>query len=309
MSRVEAVALIGHGEVGAMLARDLQAAGVPDIRAFDLKFLDARDKLTDDARALSPAIACASAAEAVAEAGLVFSAVTAAQTVEAAKSVVSGILSGAYFVDLNSASPGARRAAAAAIDGAGGRYVEAAVMSAITPRGIKSPILLGGPHAADFLAFAAPFGMAAQVYSPEIGRASAAKLCRSVLIKGLEALLTESLMAARHYGVERDVIDSLADMLPLPDWNKTASYMIGRSGQHGRRRAEEMREAAETVAEAGIAPLLSTAIARRQDLTASLVPAELAADTKRPLLDLLDLLLDGRDPVDVEPIPAHTVRR
>jgi len=309
MSPLESVALIGHGEVGAMLARDLQAAGVSTIRAFDLKFLDKRGKLTDEAHALSPATACISAAEAVADAELIFSAVTAAQTVEAAKSVLGAIRAGAFFVDLNSASPGARRAAAAAIDGAGGRYVEAAVMSAIAPRGIKSPILLGGPHAADFVAFAAPFGLAARVYSPEIGRASAAKLCRSVLVKGLEALLTESLMAARYHGVERDVIESLTDMLPLPDWEKTASYMIGRSVQHGRRRGEEMREAAVTVAEAGIVPLLSESIARRQDLTSTLLPASASAGAKRPLLDLLDLLLDARDAVDADPIPAHNHHR
>ena len=68
MSPVKSVALIGHGEVGAILARDLQAAGVPDIHAFDLNFLDQRGKLTDEARALSTATACASAAESAAPA-------------------------------------------------------------------------------------------------------------------------------------------------------------------------------------------------------------------------------------------------
>ncbi len=60
------------------------------------------------------------------------------------------------------------------------------------------------------------------------------KLCRSILTKGIEALLTESLMAARRYGVEADVLASLGDMLPLPDWTKTANYMVSRSVRHGR---------------------------------------------------------------------------
>ena len=89
-----------------------------------------------------------------------------------------------------------------------------------------------------------------------------------MVIKGVEALLTESLLAARHYGVEQVVLDSLSDLLPLPNWNKTAQYMISRSLEHGSRRAEEMREAARTVEEAGVAGLMSRAIAERQDWAA-----------------------------------------
>jgi 3-hydroxyisobutyrate dehydrogenase-like beta-hydroxyacid dehydrogenase len=131
-------------------------------------------------------------------------------------------------------------------------------------------MLLGGPHARDFLAAAEGLGFrGASAYSEVVGQAAATKLCRSVMIKGVEALLTESLLAARRYGVEQVVLDSLSDLLPLPDWNKTAQYMISRSLAHGTRRAEEMREAARMVAEAGVAPLMSEAIAERQDRAAA----------------------------------------
>ena len=135
-------------------------------------------------------------------------------------------------------------------------------------------MLLGGPHAGKVLPDLRALGFAgAQVYSETIGRAAATKLCRSVMIKGIEALLTESLLAARHYGVEDEVLSSLSDLLPLPDWRATAHYMVGRSLEHGTRRAEEMREAARTVAEAGIAPMMSEAIAQRQDWAAAYRPA------------------------------------
>ncbi|MDE2053016.1 MAG: DUF1932 domain-containing protein, partial [Gammaproteobacteria bacterium] len=88
---------------------------------------------------------------------------------------------------------------------------------------------------------------------------------RSVMIKGLEALLTESLLAARHHGVDSAVLESLHDLLPAADWQRLADYMIGRSQQHGRRRGEEMREAALAVSEAGVEPLMSLACAARQD--------------------------------------------
>ena len=80
-------------------------------------------------------------------------------------------------------------------------------------------------------------------------------MCRSVIVKGLEALLAESLLTARRHGVEEAVLASLPDLFPVGDWRKLARYMISRSLQHGRRRAEEMREAARTVAEAGVEPL------------------------------------------------------
>lgn len=249
------VALIGFGEVGRTLAQDL--AGKAELAAWDIAFAPAHPGVR----------AATSAPDAVRGAELIISAVTADQDLAAARSV--GPLNGPFFLDLNSCSPGQKVASAEAIHAAGGRYVEAAVMSPIGPKRIASPMLLGGPHARDFLAAADGLGFTgATAYSEIIGQAAATKLCRSVMIKGVEALLTESLLAARHYGVEQVVLDSLSDLLPLPDWNKTAQYMISRSLEHGTRRAEEMREAARTVEEAGVAGLMSRAIAERQDWAA-----------------------------------------
>ncbi len=186
---------------------------------------------------------------------LVLCAVTAANDLAAARSVVPGLARGTFYVDLNSASPGTKARAAAIIEDAGGRYVEAAVMTPFPPKRIASPMLLGGPHAEAFAARAAPLGFQAKVFSPEIGKASATKMCRSVMIKGIEALLME--VDADGAGItasEATVLDSLSDLLPVGDWEKLARYMISRSLEHGTRRAEEMREVANTVREAGVVP-------------------------------------------------------
>jgi 3-hydroxyisobutyrate dehydrogenase-like beta-hydroxyacid dehydrogenase len=272
MSALTRVTLIGFGEVGARLAEDL--AGKAEIAVWDI----------NPARLASPkgVRAATSAVDAVQDAELIVSAVTAARDLEAAQSVAAGIAPGAFYLDLNSCSPAQKRASAQAIDGAGGRYVEAAVMSPIDPKRIASPMLLGGPHAQVFLQQGRALGFTGAEYCSEvIGKAAATKLCRSVMIKGVEALLTESLLSARHYGVEQEVLDSLSNLLPLPDWNATAHYMISRSVEHGVRRAEEMREAARTVDEAGVEPLMSYAIAERQDWAAdfksSLAEEDLAA--------------------------------
>ena len=119
-------------------------------------------------------------------------------------------------------------------------------MTPIHPRGIGSPMLLGGAHAAPFLERAAPLGFKAKVFSTTLGQAAAVKMCRSVIINGVEALLTESMLAARHYGVEKPVLDSRSVFCRRCDWDKIARYFISRSLEHGVRRAEEMREAAKT---------------------------------------------------------------
>lgn len=260
-----AVALIGLGEVGTVFAEDLRARGVTDIRAWDTAFADpaSRASLNASALGLSPA---GSAAEAVAGATLVLSAVTAMNCVSAASSAAAAIAPDAWFFDLNSSSPGHKRESAALVDGAGGRYVEAALMAPIEPRRLMSPFLLGGRHAAVFHAeTAGALGLgAARVGNDVVGVAAATKLCRSVVIKGLEALLTESLLSARHYGVEREVLDSLSNILPEADWDAIAGYFMSRSLQHGARRAEEMEEAAATVAEAGVTPWMAAATVERQ---------------------------------------------
>jgi 3-hydroxyisobutyrate dehydrogenase-like beta-hydroxyacid dehydrogenase len=254
---VTAIGLIGFGEVGSIFARDLMAKGA-GVRAYDIRPVSAPDGV----------VLCASAVEATAGCAAVFIAVTAGSTLDATCSLAGGLAHGPLVIDVNSVAPAAKREASAIVEAYGGRYVEAAVMSSVPPKGLATPMLLGGPHAKATIDLMAPFGMNLKVYAEEIGGASSVKMCRSVLIKGLEALLTESMLAARHYGVEKDVLASLGDTLPHPDWEKQARYMISRALLHGRRRAEEMREVARTVEAAGITPLLSSAIAQRQDWAA-----------------------------------------
>jgi 3-hydroxyisobutyrate dehydrogenase-like beta-hydroxyacid dehydrogenase len=253
---------------------------------FDVKFGDADSG--PSRAAVGPWRAAPSSPDAVRGAQLVISAVTAEQGLQAAEATAAGIEPGAFYVDVNSVSPGVKRASAEAINAAGGRYVEAAVMTAVPPHRIKSPMLLGGPHATAFLEIAQPLGFNARVYSTDYGKASAVKMCRSVMIKGMEALITESLLTARRLGVEDDVLASLGETLPVPDWEAFARYMLTRSLQHGKRRAEEMREVARTVAEAHIDPLMSSSIAERQDIAARLGQG---VDLKADLDGILDALL------------------
>ncbi len=285
MKNTPRFAIIGYGEVGQILAADLLKAGAQPVGVYDVKF---DDPASIPSRAIAePFHAAASAAASVQHAQLIISSVTAANGLAAAQSVLAGIQPGTFFVDLNSVSPGVKRHAAQLINAAGGRYVEAAVMTSVPGKRIASPMLLGGPDAAAFLEMATPLGFDAKVYSTELGKASAVKMCRSVLIKGMEALFTESLLTARRLGVEKDVIASLQDTIET-DWETLAGYMIMRSLQHGKRRAEEVREVARTVAEAGVPAVMAPAIAQRQDLS---WPLGLNVNLKGSLYELLDQTL------------------
>jgi len=160
-------------------------------------------------------------------------------------------------------------------------------MSPIAPKRIGSPILLGGPHAGEFQSIAASLGFSGvTVYSERIGPASATKMCRSIIIKGIESILSESMLTARHYRVEGDVLESLGDLFPGIDWPELTRYMMSRSIEHGARRAEEMREVAATVSDAGVTPLMSSACAERQDLAASFKD-ELHHEVLEELLDAI----------------------
>ena len=266
------IALIGYGEVGRILAEDLRAAGEA-VSAFDIKLHSLAGEPMREHALLHGVVLADSHAEAVRGAGLVISAVTASQAVAVASACAPALAKGAYFLDFNSASPGAKVHAAGIVDAAGGHYVEGAVMTSVPPYRIKVPLLLGGPHAVALLPLLTERGFAARVASDRLGVASATKMCRSVMIKGLEAMVIESFATARHYGVEDAVIASLQETFPGIDWEKQASYFFQRVIEHGRRRSEEVHEVAETVREAGLTPWSAAGTAERQAWVADLADA------------------------------------
>jgi 3-hydroxyisobutyrate dehydrogenase-like beta-hydroxyacid dehydrogenase len=273
------VALIGYGEVGRILGAALAKAGVGAVVAFDVLIDDASWAAGARARATRDGVTLASDANgAVADCAFVISAVTAAASVLAAEQIASSCRSGAFVLDLNSASPRTKTLCAEAVERAGGRYVEAAVMSSVPPHGIRVPMLLGGPYATALQPALAKLGFAAEVGSESYGVVSAIKLCRSVMVKGMQALAVESLLAARRYGVEREVLASLAETFPGFDWERHATWSWHRILEHGPRRTEEMREAAVTLGDAGLDPRMAQAIADLESWMASLrADGELAA--------------------------------
>jgi len=264
------IGLVGYGEVGRILAEDLRKQDVK-VAAYDIKLRSdqAGGALRDHAAAHGVALT-SSHSDLVAQSDFIVSAVTASQAVPVAQACGPAVKHGAWFLDFNSASPGAKQRAAALIDGGGGRYVEGAVMTSIPPKRIKVPLLLGGAGAETLAPLLVELGFDAKVASTKLGVASAVKMCRSVMIKGLEAMVIESFTTARAYGVEDAVLASLTETFPGIDWEKQGAYFFQRVIEHGRRRSEEVLEVAETVREAGLTPWSAQGTAERQAWVADL---------------------------------------
>ena len=276
-------AFIGFGEAAQHISRGLQGQGAQMAGAYDILFdmPDAGGAKGDAVRAAlaeRSIPAAATNAEAIRGADIVVSAVTAKQVAAAAGATAPHMKAGQIFLDINSASPGAKREAAKAVAASGADYVEAAVMSNVPPHGHRVPMFLAGKKADAAAALMTPFGMDVTVVGPEIGQASSIKMIRSVMVKGLEALFVESLTAAHRAGVVDKVIESLGESFPGMDWRGKAGYHLGRVALHAARRADEMEEVAETLRDIGIPPTMAEATARQLRMCADMGLREMFRD-------------------------------
>jgi 3-hydroxyisobutyrate dehydrogenase-like beta-hydroxyacid dehydrogenase len=256
------IALIGFGEAAQAFVHGMAAS----VSAYDRKTdADAtRPAKLAEAAALNIALASTNAG-ALAGAPLVLSLVTADQALAAAEESARGITAGALFCDMNSVSPDTKRDAAARIEAAGARYVDVAVMAPVYPLRRDVPLLVAGPHATDAAAALAALGFGrVRALDGEVGQASAIKMIRSVMVKGLEALTAECLLAAEAAGVRDEVIASLDASERARPWTERGDYNLDRMMVHGLRRAEEMAEVVRTLDALGTGAAMSRGTAERQ---------------------------------------------
>ncbi|BCA37543.1 NAD(P)-dependent oxidoreductase [Kluyvera ascorbata] len=255
------IAFIGFGEAGGILASELAAQH--QVVIWDSK-LGGGEREAMLAKADQAGVQVAdSLAQALDGAAWVFSTVTAGSALEVAQQSAALMQAGQYFLDLNSVAPDTKRQAAQAFSP--GVYVDVAVMAPVPPARMKTPLLVGGPQAESVTDVLNQLGFNARFGSLVVGKVSAIKMCRSVMIKGLEALTTECLFAAREYGVEEDVLASLHASFPSLGWDGAfPGYLISRVAEHGIRRSEEMEEVVKTLRDAGGEGLMSQSTARVQ---------------------------------------------
>jgi len=257
------VSFIGFGEAGQAIASGLREAGIERIAAWDILFPDsAGAKLKAAGETIGVRLAN-SAADAVAETDMIVAAVTAASSLEAARSVEPHLKGTPYYLDINSVSPG-RKQETAKLLGERARYVDVAVIAPIHPLRHETPLLISGPHVQVISPLLDELEMKASIVGADIGQAAAIKMIRSVMIKGIEALTAECFLAASRAGVLEEVTASMKNNYPSLDWVKIAEYNLERMASHGERRAAEMEESALTLRELGLDPLMVDSTVKRQ---------------------------------------------
>jgi 3-hydroxyisobutyrate dehydrogenase-like beta-hydroxyacid dehydrogenase len=249
------IALVGFGEAAMAFVKGWRENSNPPVIAFDIKTEHADPDVAGAKRddyAEMKVTGAKTIAEAVGGASVIFSLVTADQAHNAARAAARHIEAGSLFLDCNSCAPGTKRRSAKCIEDAGGRYVDVAVMSPVYPKMHKTPLLIAGPHSAVAMEILDKLQMDAKIMEGDIGRASSVKMVRSIMMKGLEALFAECVLAGRQAGVDEEVLASLDATYPGFDFNNRASYSFERMTAHGKRRSEEMKEVALTIEELGL---------------------------------------------------------
>jgi len=269
--RLPQIAMVGFGEAAQAFVAGWQLGGSRRVRAFDIKSFDpvSAASMADLYRGAG-VDGGADIAGVLQGARQVFCLVTADQAVAAAREAARHLAPSALWFDGNSCSPGSKRAAAALVEAAGGRYVDVAVMAPVHPSLHRTPLLLSGDAAEVAARALRALDMRPEVVGARVGDASAVKMIRSVMVKGLEALTAECLLAARRAGVDHEVIASLQASHPHQDWPRQMAYNLERMIVHGKRRAAEMREVAATLRELAMPDRMSSATAQWQEEVATL---------------------------------------
>ena len=263
-SNLDGVAVIGFGEAGQTFASAGRWAGRARVY----------DRLTDVAAtrdskwrqyADADVVGCSGGADAIRGASIILSLVTADQALAVAVEAARSIAPGALYCDLNSIAPQTKRAGHTAIEAAGGCYVDVAVMSPVQPAAMATPLLLSGARAEAAATALAGLGFTdLRVVGAEVGRASSIKMIRSVMIKGLEALSAECVLAASEADVLDEVLTSLDASWPGADWGARADYNLDRMMVHGLRRSAEMEEVVRTLDDLGVGSDMSRGAVVRQ---------------------------------------------
>ncbi len=182
----------------------------------------------------------------------VISLVTADQAAVVCEQVCSSIRSKFTYLEMNSCSPGTKRSNAQMVTDAGGVLADVAIMSPVNPSRLDTPLLVSGPSAADCVNFLNHFGYNASLCGPEVGQASALKMTRSIMVKGVEALSAECFLTAQRLGIQPEIVASLTKSFDGLDWLRRGGYNLERMSKHGIRRAAEMREVVATIQETGL---------------------------------------------------------
>jgi len=257
------VAVLGLGEAGARYAADLLAAGVTVVGHDPV----ARPEIPGLRQADGPVAA-------VRDAAYVLSLNSASVAAAVAADAAPGLRPGVVFADLNTGSPEVKRRVAETVEPTGAAFVDVAVLAPVPREGLRTPLALAGSGRANFTRFLAAFGVPVEDAGPQPGAAAARKLLRSVFMKGIAAVMLESLEMGASAGQEEWVREQIVTELTAAD-RAFVDRLVEGTPRHARRRLAEMRAVADYAADLGADHDITRAtIARLERLAADPLTAD-----------------------------------
>jgi len=302
MKAAPALGFIGFGEAAFHIAKGLAGAGLAPIRAFDLMANDPKvGPLVVERAAAAKVELVPSLADLTALCDIVLCATSAKYALSIAADASTSMRPGTIYADLNSASPGTKKRIGALMAPTGALFADVAVMELVPPHGHKVPLAVSGTGAKLFQERLSPYGMKISFINENAGSSSALKMLRSIFMKGLTALLLETLTAGRKAGVDQEIMDSISGTInsrPLAD---TATMLITRTAIAAERRVSEMGEVMDTLGEMGLDSSASQATKLKLQALADLdLRADFGNTPPKTYTEVLDAILrksghhDGR---------------
>jgi 3-hydroxyisobutyrate dehydrogenase-like beta-hydroxyacid dehydrogenase len=258
---VTKVGFLGFGEAGSSIAGGLTDAGFTELAAFDIAW-ESSDLIRE--RASDLGVVLVSSPRGLAQrVDTVISAVVCSEAANAAGSIMDHLDGDHTYMDINSVAAGVKIGIATRFSKRGLRFLDVAVMGNIKRDLASVPLLVAGPGGVAIMERFSDVPVDATVVSEHVGGAARVKMFRSLFVKGLEALALESMMASYATGTHEQVLASLEHTFGKYTFSGLITHLVERHAVHGKRRADELLEVADSVAEAGVDPIMAEAGHRR----------------------------------------------
>jgi 3-hydroxyisobutyrate dehydrogenase-like beta-hydroxyacid dehydrogenase len=265
------IAFVGFGEAAQCFAKHLAAqTGAPMVAFCQGKTNAPPYSQAFRAMAAGCGVTLVERLDDLSDADVIFSAVVVAVAAKTGEAISRIVRPGSLVVDINAATPQTKKRVAGAVEARGGLFADANLMGSVDLYGAAVPLYTSGSGAERFAEIFGPLGFRVEVAGPEAGTAAAVKMLRSVVTKGMEALLVEALTAATLAGVRHETMRGLCASMDATTFSEFLDMCVRSDVLHAERRAVEMDGVAAGLRELGFDPVMTAATAERLKVSARL---------------------------------------
>ncbi len=228
------IAILGLGEAGSHFANDLIKLGVK-VFGYDpnpVRGLDASIEVKN------------SNAEAAKDADIIFSANLSSISIQIAEELAGVLKPHQFFCEMNTSGPEKKKRIAEILKSAGVKVIDLAIMAPVPPKGIFTPLLASGEYVVEFLEKVNPLNLDLKILdNSQVGDAATRKLLRSIVYKGIAAVVCEAMEAGEAFGMESYIRGQISSL--IGGYDEIIDRFVEGSRTHAVRRMHEMEAVIE----------------------------------------------------------------